>query len=133
MALDALEKERLRRKMAVQMGIFLESAKTVSCISGHYLEETGNCDLCGRNHARELLVIRNRSGKKMRVSLDCLKEMVRFQVCDVEELPRWLEKLKELKQDAEKRRQSALEAREEQRKKLEKRVIVRKRNNQPLV
>lgn len=119
--------------MAVTMGIFLESAKTVSCISGHVRDDVGECDLCGRTHALELLVVRNRSGKKMRVSLDCLKEMVRFQVCDVEELPRWLDKLKEMKADAERRKQSAAEAREEQRRKLSKRVIVRKRTNQLLV
>lgn len=130
MSLDPLEKERLRRKMATRMSMFLESMVTVSCVSAHVLDENGYCDLCQGTHATDMLVIKNRSGKTMRAALACLKEMVRFQVVDIEELPRWIEKLKELRGDAERRKMESELARREERKRLEKKVIVRKRNNQ---
>jgi len=91
MALDPIEKDVLRRKMAQRMGIFLESGTTVSCVSGHFYFEPHFCDLCQTPHADEILVIKNRAGKKLQVSVPCLKEMVRFRVTDVEDLPRWLE------------------------------------------
>ena len=127
MALDPLEKEQLRRKMAQKMGIFLEGAKAVSCVSGHTYEQPHDCELCLTTHTDEILVIKNRSGKKMNVATSCLREMIRFQVTDVEELPRWLQKLSELRADMEKRKVERDIARAEERKRLEKKVIVRKR------
>ena len=127
MALDPLEKERLRRKMATRMQSFLEGAESVECISGHVNETPSDCELCGAKHASELIVIRNRSGKTLRVAVSCAKEMVRFQVADVEELPRWLEKLKDLHKEHEARKLRQAEEQTERRKRLEKRVIVRKR------
>jgi hypothetical protein len=73
-------------------------------------------------------VIKNRGGKKMLVASACLKEMVRFQVTDVEELSKWLEKLKVLHSEMEIRKVEAAKAREEERRRLEKKVIVRKRS-----
>ena len=125
--MDPLERDRLRRRMATQMGIFLGGASSVSCVSGHYYDEMHGCELCGDTHTVEILVIKNRAGKKMRVALSCLKEMIRFKVMDVEDLPRWLEKLSELKVELEKRKVEAEALRQEERKKLEKKVIVRKR------
>ena len=127
MALDPLEKEHLRRKMATRMGMFLESAKSVSCISGHVYDDLRLCELCQEVHADEILVIKNRAGKKLHVAVDCLKEMVRFKVTDVEDLPRWLDKIKDLWVEDEKRKAAAAAQREEERKRLEKKVIVRKR------
>lgn len=127
MALDPLEKEQLRRKMATKMGSFLEGAKIVSCVSGHTYEEAHYCELCQMTHTDEILVIKNRSGKKMHVASACLREMVRFQVTDVEDLPRWLQKLSELRTDMERRKLEREVARAEERKRLEKKVIVRKR------
>lgn len=128
MALDALEKERLRKKMAMRMGVFLENAKVLSCISSHYYEEPPVCELCQMTHSGEVLVVKNRANKKLHLASSCLKEMVRFHVVDeVEDLGRWLEKLVELKADQEKRKLDLLLQREEDRKKLEKKVILRKR------
>lgn len=129
MALDPLEKEQLRKKMAVRMGVFLEGATAVTCISAHTYWEPHACELCQSIHAEEILVVKNRSNKTMRVALSCLKEMIRFKVTDVEELSPWLEKLKVLRVDMEKRKVENALAREEERKKLEKKVIVRKRND----
>ena len=129
MAMDPLEKERLRRKMALRMGAFLENSKTVVCVSGHYNEQEQNCELCQSTHARELLVIKNRAGKKMHVAVECLKEMVRFQVADVDELPRWLEKIGELEKESIRRKAEMELQRNEERKRLEKKVIVRKRDS----
>lgn len=127
MAMDALEREHLRRKMALRMQAFLEGSQMVSCVSGHFYEELHACELCGLTHTNDILVIKNRSGKKkMLVASSCLREMVRFQVCDVEELPRWLEKLKQLEAEHEVRKVELQKAREEERKRLEKKVIVRK-------
>lgn len=128
MALDPLEKERLRKKMALRMGIFLEGGKTVTCISGHTYWEPHYCELCQETHSDEILVVKNRSGKNLHVALSCLKEMIRFQVVDVEELAAWLDKLKTLRVDMEKRKLEAEALRLEERKKLEKKVIVRRRN-----
>lgn len=130
MTLDPLEKDRLRRKMATKMGMFIESMPVVSCVSSHVFDEPTDCELCELQHTTDILVIKNRSGKKMRVALSCLKEMVRFQVTDVKDLPRWMEKLKELKNDAEKRKAEKEVARQAERKRLEKKVIVRKRGDQ---
>jgi hypothetical protein len=128
MALDPLEKERLRRKMAARMQVFLEGTPLVTCVSGHCYEEPHACELCGDTHALDLFVIKNRGGKKMLVASACLKEMVRFQVTDVEELSKWLEKLKVLHSEMEIRKVEAAKAREEERRRLEKKVIVRKRS-----
>lgn len=114
------------------MGVFLEGATSVSCISGHYYEELHACELCQTTHATNLFVIKNRAGRKMLVALECLKEMVRFKVTDVEDLPRWLAKLSELQKEHEKRKLDKEEARKEERKRLEKKVIVRKRDPQQL-
>jgi hypothetical protein len=127
MALDPLEKEQLRKKMALRMVSFLESASTISCVSGHFYFEPHLCDLCQETHANEILVVKNRSGKKLMVAAPCLREMVRFRVVEVDDLPRWLLKLTELKSEAEKRRKEQDDQRREERKKLEKKVILRKR------
>ena len=127
MALDPIEKEQLRKKMAMKMGIFLESGSSVSCVSGHYYEEPHHCELCGANHADEILVVKNRGGKKLQVAVPCLREMVRFQVTDVEDFPRWLEKLKDLRAESDRRKVEREAQRQEERKRLEKRTIVRKR------
>jgi hypothetical protein len=97
-------------------------------VSGHCYEEPHACELCGDTHALDLFVIKNRGGKKMLVASACLKEMVRFQVTDVEELSKWLEKLKVLHSEMEIRKVEAAKAREEERRRLEKKVIVRKRS-----
>ena len=128
MALDPLEKERLRRKMAARMQVFVEGTPLVTCVSGHCYEEPHACELCGDTHALDLFVIKNRGGKKMLVASTCLKEMVRFQVTDVEELSKWLEKLKVLHSEMETRKVEAAKAREEERRRLEKKVIVRKKS-----
>ncbi len=117
--------------MAQIMGIFLESGSSVSCVSGHVYFEPHHCELCLTSHADEIMVIKNRSGKKLRVATPCLKEMVRFRVAEVEDLPRWITKIGELRVEAEKRREEELKAREEERKRLEKKVIVRKRSSEP--
>jgi len=127
MAMDPLEKDRLRRRMATQMGIFLGGAQTVSCVSSHFYGEPQLCELCGQTHTEDIFVIKNRAGKKMRVSSACLREMVRFQVADVEDFAKWLTKLSDLKVDFERRKAEAEALREEERKRLEKKVIVRKR------
>ncbi len=128
MSLEPKEKELLRRKMAERLRIFLEGGTTVSAVSGHhYPEQPHHCELCQSAHADEILVIKNRSGKKRHVAVPCLLEMVRFQVTDVDELPRWLEKLKELRAETARRHAEQEEARREERKKLEKKVIVRRR------
>ena len=120
MALDPLEKEQLRRKMAVRMDSFLEGGQTVSCVSGHYYDEPHRCELCSLSHTSDILVIKNRSGKKLQVASACLREMVRFRVTDVDDLPRWIAKLSELKTEAERRRKERAELREEERKRLRK-------------
>ena len=130
MALDPLEKEILRRKMALRMGSFLENGTTVSCISGHVYFEPHPCELCQTNHAEEILVVKNRAGKTLRVATACLREMVRFRVTEVDDLPRWLEKLTQLRAEAGKRREQEEAQRQEERKRLEKKVIVRKRSPQ---
>lgn len=109
------------------MRIFLQSSEQVECISAHYNEEPSQCDLCDLRHATKLLVIKNRAGKNLRVADTCLLEMVRFQVADVMDLSRWVNRLKELKVDFERRQDEQKMAQLEQRKKLERRVIVRKR------
>ncbi len=129
MAMDPLEKDRLRKKMATQMGIFLGGAQTVSCVSSHFYGEPQLCELCGHIHTDDIFVIKNRAGKKMRVSSTCLREMVRFQVTDVEDFSKWLAKLSDLKVDFERRKAEAEAQRMEERKRLEKKVIVRKRSN----
>ena len=130
MALDALEKERLRRKMAQRMAIFLEGTQSVTCVSAHYYDKSHPCDLAQlEDDYHEFLVIKNRSGKKMNISLKNAKEMIRFKVCEVEELSKWLEKLKDLKVEFEKRKSEELLQREEERKRLGKKVILRKRGS----
>jgi hypothetical protein len=132
MALDPLEKERLRQRMADRMRAFLETSQTVSSVSAHYYDDLHGCELCGDTHTQQCLVIKNRAGKKMLIALECLKEMVKFRVVDVEDLTKWLEKLSELKADAKKRKADEQAKREEEVKKLEKRVIVRKRPADPV-
>ena len=132
MALDPLEREHLRRKMAQKMAIFQESASTVHCVSAHYSEEPKACELCQESHANEVFVIKNRSGKKLHVALSCLKEMIRFRVTDVEDLTKWLPKLPELKAEQERRKAELAvqreREREEARQRLGRKVIVRKRD-----
>jgi hypothetical protein len=128
MALDPLEKERLRRAMALRMAAFLDGAPNATCVSGHYYEEDRACDLCQRVHARDVLVLKNRSGRKsMVLAAECALEMMRYQVADIDDLPRWMDKLKELRADAERRREEAAAAREAQRKRYGKRVILRRK------
>lgn len=109
------------------MAIFLGGADSVSCVSSHYFGEAQFCELCGQTHTEDIFVIKNRANKKMRVASQCLREMVRFQVADVEDFTKWLSKLSELKADFEKRKLEAVVAREEERKRLEKKVIIRKK------
>jgi DNA repair ATPase RecN len=130
MPLDALEKDRLRKKMAQRMAIFLEGGTTVTCVSSHYYEEGQLCELAQIDEKyNEFLVVKNRAQKKMRIALTNLKEMIRFKICEVDELSKWLEKLKELKLAHEKRKEELIKVREEERQRLGKKVIVRKRFN----
>jgi DNA repair ATPase RecN len=116
MPLDALEKDRLRKKMAQRMAIFLEGGTTVTCVSSHYYEEGQLCELAQIDEKyNEFLVVKNRAQKKMRVALTNLKEMIRFKICEVDELSKWLEKLKELKLAHEKRKEELVKIREEER------------------
>lgn len=133
MSLDPLEKERLRRKMAQKMAIFQESAPSVECVSAHYDAEPTYCELCLTTHATDLIVVKNRKNKKLRVALPCLKEMIRFKVTDVLDLSKWIEKLRELKTDFDQRKTDQETERTEQRKLLEKKVIIRKRTDTPSV
>lgn len=125
--MDPLEKDQLRRKMATRMQTILEGGKSVVCVSAHYHGEPVFCDLCQAVHAHELIVIRNRANKNFHVAESCLREMVRFQVADAEDLLKWIAKMKDLRAEYERRRQEDLRAREEERKRLEKKVIVRRR------
>ncbi len=106
------------------MGIFLESGSTVSCVSAHVYLEPHACDLCQTVHADEILVIKNRSGKKLSVATPCLKEMIRFQVVDADDLPRWLTKISELRSEAEKRKEEEKKTREEERERLGKSALL---------
>lgn len=124
--MDPLEKERLRKKMALRMGVFMSSAPTVSCVSAHWYDEPHGCELCEQVHAQELLVLRNRAGKHLRTDAKCLAEMVRFKVVDVEDLPRWLSKFSELRAESTRRREEEARQRQEERKRLERKVIVRR-------
>ncbi len=128
MSLDPLEKEQLRRKMATRMSVFLEGGKLAQCVSAHFHPDAPHgCELCLKAHAVEYFVIKNRGGKKFGASLDCLKEMIRFQVVDVEELSKWILKLPELRQEYAKKQEENRLHREEERKKLERKVMVRKK------
>lgn len=129
MAMDPSEKDRLLRKMATQMSIFLGGAQTVTCVSSHYYEKEQGCELCLRTHTLDLFVIKNRAGKKMRLASSCLREMVRFQVTDVEDFPKWLAKISDLKNDVDRRKAAAEVERQEERQRLGKKVIVRKRSS----
>ena len=126
---DALEKDRLRKKMAQKIGVFLEGAPSLSCVSCHIYSpnEPHFCDLCQNTHAEELFVVKNRSGKKMHVAVPCFKEMVKFRVVDLDNLVKWLQKLEELKAEAIRREADAKKTREEQKKILEKKVMIRKK------
>lgn len=130
MPLDPLEKDRLRRKMALKMQVMLGSGKSVTCVSGHYYEEPTPCDLCQERHANEVLVVRNRANNTFKLASACLREMVRFKVTDVEEMPKWLEKIKELKAEHEKRKSEIEKQRQDERERLGKKFIVRKRGPQ---
>ncbi len=127
MVLDPLEKEHLRKKMATRISMFLESQSIATCVSAHIYEEETFCELCQTTHTKDILVIRNRSGKTMKVALSCLKEMIRFRIVEIDELPRWMNKLKELRIEAEKKKAEELQLMEEKRKALEKKVIVRRK------
>lgn len=126
--MDPLEREHWRRRIATKMGIFLEGASQVTCVSGHYYDaEPYLCELCQSEHGHEVFVVKNRSGKKLHVAASCLKEMIRFRVVDVEDLEKWLPKMPELKNEAIERRKMLEQQREEERSRLERKVIVRKR------
>jgi len=125
--MDVLEREKLRQKMAMKMGIFLQNQSTAECVSGHWYAEEQSCELCLDTHAHEILVIKNRSGRTIKVGISCLKEMIRFQVIEVQDLARWLRKLPELRSEEEKRQKELALFRIQERKRLEKRVIVRKK------
>lgn len=118
--------------MALRMQAFLESGTSVVCISGHVYFDPHACELCQTTHADEILVIRNRSNKTSRVAVACLKEMVRFRVTEVEDLEKWLLKLKDLWTEARKRREEERLQREEEKRRLEKKVIVRKKSTEPV-
>lgn len=117
--------------MAQRMAIFQESAPSVECVSAHFYLEPTFCELCQATHATELIVVKNRKNKSLRVALPCLKEMIRFKVTDVLDISKWIEKLRDLRLDAEKRKTDEVAERNEQRKLLEKKVIVRRRADQP--
>ncbi len=119
--------------MAQKMAIFQESAPSVECVSAHYDAEPTYCELCLTTHATDLIVVKNRKNKKLRVALPCLKEMIRFKVTDVLDLSKWIEKLRELRLDYDKRKTNQETERTEQRKLLEKKVIIRKRTDTPSV
>lgn len=127
MALDPMEKDQLLRRMAVRMQTFLEAGNTVACVSAHYNEVPVDCELCQERHANELMVIRNRSGKNLHVALSCLREMLRYQVTDVTDLGKWVEKLKELRVEFDRRKQEAQAKEAQERRSREKKFIVRKR------
>jgi len=127
MVLDALEKERLRRKMADRMRSFLEGATSVQCVSGHWYEKPHHCELSGLTIDTEVLVLKNRSGKKLRVGFKAVLEMLRFQVVEIEDFDRWQKKVAEMKVEAQKRKEEAQVKRQEERKRLEKKIIIRKR------
>ncbi len=129
MAMDPLEKDRLRRQMATRMHLILGGGASVECVGAHYQDEPVVCDLCLDAHATELFVIRNRAHKKFHVAAACLREMVRFQVGDVVDMGKWLEKMKEIKLDHEKRKRDEDLLRLEERRRLEKKVIVRRRES----
>lgn len=122
-----MEKDQLRRRMATRMHTFLEAGSTVTCVSAHYSDVPAVCELCQQAHANEMVVIRNRAGRNFHVAPHCLREMLRFQVADVLDLPKWLEKLKDLRLEFERRKQEAQLKEEQARRSLEKKVIVRKR------
>ncbi|MBY0370142.1 hypothetical protein K2X33_05610, partial [bacterium] len=128
MALDPMEKDRLRKQMATRMHVILEGGKSVQCVSGHYYEEPAFCDLCQQRHVQEQVVIRNRANKNFHVATACLREMVRFQVTDAEGFAKWLEKMKDLRADFEGRKAELQQRQQEERSRLEKKVIVRKRD-----
>lgn len=127
MTLDPLERQHLRQKMARRMAAFLGNSRAVDCVSAHWHEEPQFCELSQENSDNEILVIKNRAGKKMKVAVSSLRDMVRFQVVEANDFERWLAKLPELKAEAIKRNESAAQAREDERKRLEKRFIVRKK------
>lgn len=129
MALDALEKDRLRQRMATRMQVFTEGFAVVSCVSAHYYDEPHPCELCQEKHGEQVLVVKNRAGKKMVVALECLKEMIRFKVVEVEELTRWVQKFSELRAEHKKRKELAAEERREEVKRLERKVIVRRKGD----
>lgn len=125
--MDTLEKEKLRQKMAMKMGIFLQNQNEAECVSSHWYADEQPCELCQSVHANEVMVIKNRAGRTIKVALSCLKEMIRFQVVEVLELSRWLRKLPELRAEEERRQKELVAQRAQERKRLEKRVIVRKK------
>ncbi|MCB0403155.1 MAG: hypothetical protein KDD51_00115 [Bdellovibrionales bacterium] len=126
MAMDALEKERLRRKMALKMEAFQGSQGTVVCVSGHWVDEEHGCELCERVHGHEILILKNRKGRKLKADAKCVAEMVKFRVTDVEDLEKWLAKMGELRAEAQRRREDEKAEREAERKRLERKVIVRR-------
>ena len=65
----------------------------------------------------------------MSLASSCLREMVRFQVTDVEDFPKWLAKISDLKNDVDRRKAAAEVERQEERQRLGKKVIVRKRSS----
>lgn len=127
MAMDALEKERLRRKMALKMEAFQGSHGVVVCVSGHWSDEELDCELCEDTHAQGILILKNRKGRKLKADAKCVAEMVKFRVTDVEDLEKWLAKMGEFRAEAARRKDEQKVAREEERKRLERKVIVRRR------
>lgn len=128
MALDPLEKQRLREKMALRMKAFTGVTPSVTCLASHWVETPHVCELCLEAHSNEVMSLKNRGGKKMVAAVPCIKEMVRFQVVDVEDLEKWIARLPELKAEALKRIEEQNRLREEERRRLERKVIVRKRS-----
>jgi len=126
MALDPMEKDLWRKKMATRMHVILEGGKSVVCVSGHYHDTPTDCDLCLQTHSIEQIVIRNRANKNFKVAESCLREMVRFQVTEAEDFAKWLEKMKGLRADFEARKAVLQSQQEQERRLLEKKVIVRR-------
>jgi len=70
MALDPIEKTYCDERWPNEWGSFWRAVLTVSCVSGHFYFEPHFCDLYVRHrNADEILVIKNRAGKKLQVSV----------------------------------------------------------------
>ncbi len=121
-----LEKEHLRQAMARRMQAYLQGG-ACACVSAHVETELRECDLCNREHAQQFFILKNRVHKKWLVEPKCLLDMVRFQVVDVPDIERWVEKLRQLQQLEEARLKQLEHEAQERRRRHESKVIVRRK------